>query len=110
MKKLLEVNTLVNRTIKKLLDKEYIDKKTSQYLKVEKSKPGKFYLLPKIRKKLHNVPGSPVISNYGLATEKISEFLDFYIKLLVGEIPSLARDTTHFLSKLGNMGQVLEDS
>ena len=37
---------------------------------------GKLYLLPKIHKMLHNVPGRPVISNCGSPTEKYSEFLD----------------------------------
>ena len=31
----------------------------------------KFYLLPKIHKHLSDVPGRPVISNYGTPTEKI---------------------------------------
>ena len=38
---------------------------------------GKLYLLPKIHKRLSNVPGRPVISNCGTPTEKASEFLDF---------------------------------
>ena len=33
---------------------------------------GKMYLLPKIQKKLDNVPGRPVISNCGTPTEKAS--------------------------------------
>ena len=32
----------------------------------------RFYLLPKIHKRLHNVPGRPVISNCGYYTENIS--------------------------------------
>ena len=41
---------------------------------------GKLYLLPKIHKRLENVPGRPVISNCGTPTEKISEFLDCDLK------------------------------
>ena len=38
------------------------------------------YLLPKIRKCLSNVPGRPVISNFGALTEKASQFLGFHLK------------------------------
>ena len=41
---------------------------------------GKLYLLPKIHKRLFNVPGRPVISNCGTPTEKASEFLDHHLK------------------------------
>ena len=30
--------------------------------------------------------GRPVISNCGTATEKISEFLDFHVQFLVGQV------------------------
>ena len=38
---------------------------------------GKFYLLPKIQKRLEYVAGRPIISNCRAPTEKASEFLDF---------------------------------
>ena len=41
---------------------------------------GKLYLLPKIHKRLFNVPGRPVICNFGTPTEKVSEFLDHHLK------------------------------
>ena len=41
---------------------------------------GKLYFLPKIHKRLFNVPGSPVISNCGTPTEKVSEVLDYHLK------------------------------
>ena len=44
---------------------------------------GKLYLFTKIHKRLHNVPGRPVISNCGTPTEKASEFLDFHLKPLM---------------------------
>ena len=51
---------------------------TYQYKKV--TNLGKLYLLPKIHKRLANVPGRPVISNCGTLTEKTSEFLDHHLK------------------------------
>ena len=40
----------------------------------------RFYLLPTIYKRLHNVPGRPVISNCGFYTENISSFLDYHLQ------------------------------
>ena len=44
---------------------------------------GKLYLLSKRHKRLHNVPGRPVISNCGSPTEKYSEFLDHHLKSIM---------------------------
>ena len=38
-------------------------------LSVKDPKFARFYLLPKIHKRLHDVPGRPVISNCGFYTE-----------------------------------------
>ena len=57
-----------------------IEQKIMNYLTVKKPQLGRFYLLPKIHKRTMNVPGRPVISNSGTATERISSFLDFHLK------------------------------
>ena len=44
---------------------------------------GELYLLPKIQKRLPDVPERPVISNCGTLTEKVSKFLDVYLKLIM---------------------------
>ena len=44
---------------------------------------GKMYLSPKIHKTLSDVPWRLVISNCGMPTEKISEFLDYQLNLAV---------------------------
>ena len=48
---------------------------TLNYFLVKDPKFARFYLLPKINKRLQNVPGRPVISNSGFYTENISLFL-----------------------------------
>ena len=63
-------------------------------------------MLRKIHKRWGNVPGRPVISNCGTATERISEFLDFYRQPLVRNVPSVIKDTSHFLEKLENLGHI----
>ena len=62
-----------------------------EYNKVTNS--GKLYLLPKIQKRLYDVPGRTVISNCGTPTEKVSEFLDHHLKPIMQEGWSYIKDT-----------------
>ena len=61
---------------------------------------GKLYLLPKIHKRLSNVPGRPVISNCGTPTEKTSEFLDHHLKPIMQKGKSYIRDSGDFIGKI----------
>ena len=54
---------------------------TLDYFLVKDPKFARFYLLPKTHKRLHDVPGRPVISNCGYYTENISSFLDYHLQL-----------------------------
>ena len=58
---------------------------------------GRFYLLPKIHKRLHSVPGRPIISNSGFYTENISALLDFHLKPIVTKVKLYIKDTNDFL-------------
>ena len=58
---------------------------------------GKLYMLPKIHKRLFNVPGRPVISNCRMTTEKVSEFLDH-------------KKLQHFLEKTKTTGTIPENA
>ena len=64
------------------------------------------YLLPKIHKRLYNVPGRPVISNCGTPTEKMSEFLDHHLQPVMKGGRSYVKDTNHFIEKLKELGKV----
>ena len=70
---------------------------------------GKLYLLPKIHKRLSNVPGRPVISNCGTPTEKVSEFLDHHLKPIMQNLLSYMRLST-FFKKIKTIGSVPENS
>ena len=66
-----------NSFFKELKRKGCISEKTLKYFTYEfknSANLGKLYLLPKIHKRLENVPGRPVISNCGTPTEKVPEF------------------------------------
>ena len=74
------LNEKVITKLKNLKDKGVISDENRAYLKPEKeAKIGRFYLLPKIHKRLLKVPDRPMVFNSGTPTEKISEFFDFYL-------------------------------
>ena len=76
---------------------------------MEEPKFGRFYVLPKIHKRLHSVPGRPVISNCGFYTEDISAFLDFHLKPIAAKVKSYIKDTNDFLRKLQNLPKLPDD-
>ena len=80
-----------------------IPNETLEYFFINKPKLGRFYLLPKIHKRLHNVPGRPVISNSGFFTENISAFLEYHLKPLSQKVKSFIKDTNDFLKKLNEL-------
>ena len=61
---------------------------------------GKTYLLPKINRRLYDVPRRPVISNCSTPTEKVSKFLDHHLKPVMQEGESYIKNTGDFLKKL----------
>ena len=72
------VNTII-KALEKIRLRGDLSSDTLNYFVVEDPKFARFYLLPKIHKRLHNVPGRPVISNCGFYTENLSSFLDYYL-------------------------------
>ena len=86
-------------------------KETIKYFEVKDPKFARFYLLPKIHKRLNNVPGRLVIANCGYYTENISEFLDFHLQPLVQAVKSYTKDTIFFfyktITRLTNLQQTI---
>ena len=73
------------------------------YFILKDPKFARFYLLPKIHKRLHDVPDRPVISNSGYyITENISS-LDFHLQPLAREVKFYIKDTNDFLKKLHSL-------
>ena len=60
----------------------------------------KKYLSTKIHKQFYNVAGRPVISNCGTLTEKVSEFLDHHMQLVMKSGNLYVKDTRDFLEKI----------
>ena len=76
---------------------------TLNYFLIKDVKFARFYLLPKIHKRLSNVPGRPVISNCGYYTENISSFLDFHLQPIAKKVKSYIKDPNDFLKKLRSL-------
>ena len=71
---------------------------------------GKMYLLPKIHKRLFNVPCRPVISNCGLPTENVSELLDSHLKGIIPKSWSFIKDSNVFINKTKNLKDIPQDA
>ena len=56
------------------------------------------------------MPGRPVISNRRTPTEKVSEFLDHHLKLIMQNGLSYIRNSQHFLEKVKTVGSVPENA
>ena len=79
-----------------------------EYFFNEDPKFARFYFLPKIHKRLHNVPVGPVISTCGHYTENILSFLDYHLQPLAKQVELYIRNTNHFLKikKLKELGSL----
>ena len=93
----------------KVRDRRDISDNTLDYFLVNNPRLGRFYLLPKIHKRLQNVPGRPVISNSGYYTENISAFLEFHLKPLAQKVKSYIKDTNDFLRKMASLPPLPDD-
>ena len=67
---------------------------------------GKFYVLPKIHKRLSNIPGRTAISNCGVPTEKVFEFLDTHMQPIIRKGWSYIKDSQDFINKSRKLGKI----
>ena len=104
------LNGIIKSVISKIRERRDVSLETLDYLMVNRPKLGRFYLLPKIHKRLESVPGRPVISNNGYSTENISAFLDFHLQPLAKKVKSVIKDTNDFLLKLKNLPTLPENA
>ena len=110
MAKLIEKSNTIFQSLRR---KNLITEKELKYFSYQYKKStnfGKMYLLPKIHKRLDNVPGRPVISNCGTPTEKASKFLDHHLQPIMKSGVSYIKDTNDFLFKLKNLGKIPENA
>ena len=89
------------KIVESLKRRGFISEKQYFYFDLKKAcNLGKLFLLPKIHKRMFNVPGRPVISNSGKPTEKVSKFLDSHLQLIMKKSLSYIKDSGDFISKI----------
>ena len=81
-----------------------INEETERYLIQTDPNQGRFYILPKVHKQGN--PERPIVSCNSHPTERISQFVDHHLNPLVQTTQSSIKDTTHFLNKLEQLGQL----
>ena len=74
------LKNIILNTLENILIRGDVCTDTSSYFIIKDAKFTWFYLLPKIHRRLHNVPGRPAIWKCGCHTENIYSFLDFHIQ------------------------------
>ena len=79
---------IIESVLRKVRNRKDISNARLYYFLVNNAKLGRFYLLPKVHKRLHNVPGRPVISNSGYYTENMSAFLEYHLKSIAQKVKS----------------------
>lgn len=87
-------------------DQNWISDNEFAFLLNEKPQIPCFYMLPKVHKNLRHPEGRPIISGNGSLTEPCSQFVDYFIKPLVRDLPSFIEDTTDVLCKLREITDV----
>ena len=85
------------RTINQCMNGE-IQHDVAKLLKPVQSRTSIFYMLLKIHKINH--PGRPVISSVNSHTEKISAYVDEFLRPIAERLPSYIRDTTDFIQQI----------
>ena len=89
--------TFISDFLHKMHQRKEINDHTLDYLlPLNPPRTPEFYLLPKIHKV--NIPGRPILSANGCPTERISEFVDYFLQPIVQKSASYIKDTTHFLT------------
>ena len=102
-----------NGIFKSLKQKGRITEKQPKYFTTEHRKVanlGEMHLLPKINKKLYDVPGRPVISNCGTPTEKVLEVLDSQLKEIMQNGWSYIKVSNDFIKKTKHLKNIPDNA
>ena len=102
-------NKIITDFLDRLLEAEDITSQTHNYLVNTKPRTPLLYTQPKIHKGVLPPPCRPIVSGNNSPSERISAFVDWFLKPIVPKIPSYIKDTTHFLQMIGDLGEIPEN-
>ncbi len=86
-------NETVHKSLNDMQQRGELSGECTQYLKKRDPRTSQLYLLPKIHKGKIPPPGRPIISANASPTERISQFVDFFLQPDLKSIKSYVRDT-----------------
>ena len=91
----------INIYVRQVARKGYISEEMRHFLifpEPTRVRTQQMYFLKKLHKGLHAV--RPIVSGSSGPTEKLSKFIDLWLKPLVKLIPSYVRDSSHFILRM----------
>ena len=91
-------NDIVKGQLRGMTARGQITKSVEKYLTLDTPRTPEFYMLPKIHKGITPPPGRPIISANNSPTERISAFVDHFLRPIVAEGKSYVKDTTDFIT------------
>ena len=100
------LNKSIKSCLAKIKKRRDVSVETLDYFMINNPRLGRFYLLPKIHKRLEEVPGRPVVSNTKYHTENISAYLDHHLKPIAQKVKSYVKDTNDFLRKIRDLQKI----
>lgn len=102
---------LLKEILTSLYNRKFINNKQFKFLLGDK-KPNerKFYILPKIHKDPSTwhppfvmPPGRPIVSDCGSDTDRVADFIEYYLNPLSIKHPAYIKDTYHFIDIIKNL-------
>ena len=100
----LEHEQMIYNCIDDLMKNGEIQHDVATLLKPAQSRSRIVYILPKIHKA--NNPGRPVISSVNSHTEKISAYVDEFLRPIAEQLPSYICDTADFIKRIKVLGRL----
>ena len=89
---------IIHDTLERIRKSGDISSNILDYFNLENPKFGRFCLLPKIIKRMYDIPGRTVISNCGFYAENVSAFLNHQLKPIAIQVKSYIKDANDFLT------------
>ena len=102
-----------NKIIENIKRRCFISEKQLKYFRFDfkiSCNLGKLYFLPKIHKRLSNVPGRRVIWNCETPTEKVSEFLDNHLQPIMRKGLPYIQELGDFINKFRRMSSIPDNA